>query len=203
MQNLSDVDIIQEKKHKNQLKGDIMAIKFKNSLFGFNKDDVFSFVVASKEKEQKLREELNTANSLNSELSAKLNDVLTEVEELRAVVSDYKAREESITKLSESIGRLYIVAQANAKAVSAAIDENVKASEQTVSSNIATADLAESNLTEIEKSLSETVEEFTEELEKIKSQLKFTKQTIAKNNKNIKKSQNELKSETEKVTVEA
>ncbi|MBO5745778.1 MAG: hypothetical protein J6S13_01635 [Clostridia bacterium] len=151
-----------------------MSKKFRNSLFGFNRDDVMDFVVESREKEAKLKAKCDELNTSIDELNIKLAD-------LEKTVADFKRREESLTRLSESIGRLYLVAQANAEAVTKAAEENATKATLCVESNMRIACEAESKLEEIGLELNKRTEKYLEDIELLKAQLSEAKNTIEEN----------------------
>lgn len=181
-----------------------MAIKFRNSLFGFNKDDVYAFVSASKENEYKYENKLRDLKAEQEKLNASinvLNATITSLSNDLAVanekVKEFEAREEALTRLSESIGRLYLVAQTNAKTIAEASQRNVEASENAVAVNMATADLAEGDFLEIEAKLNEQVSAFNKQIAELKSTLAETREKLQENREAIENSQKEL----EKITV--
>ena len=94
---------------------------FKKSLFGFNCDEVMNYIEnmhkTTKENELVLNEKLDDATSKleasaneNAELKAK-NELLSA--ELKEITEKYN----EIEKISENIGKLYLVAQTNAKTI--------------------------------------------------------------------------------------
>ena len=99
--------------------------------------------------------------------------------------------------MSESIGRLYLVAQANASAIITAANENAEAARSVVEQNVAVADNAEEDLNEIGRVLLAKTKEYSEELEALKAKLYDTKQKIAENTAEIDK----LKDESSAVTA--
>ena len=181
-----------------------MAVKFRNSFFGFNKDDVYAYVSASKENEYKYENKLRDLKEETEKLNASidvLNNTITSLSsDLAAAnekVKDFEAREEALTRLSESIGKLYLVAQTNAKAIAEAGKANVEASEQVVMANISAANSAENDFTEIEAKLNEQVAAFNKQITELKETLSNTREKLEANREIIKNSQNEL----EKITV--
>lgn len=181
-----------------------MSVKFRNSLFGFNKEDVYSYVSTTKETEfkyeNKIRDMKEEAEKLNSSIDV-LNKTITSLSSdlalANAKVKDFEAREEALTRLSESIGRLYLVAQTNAKAIAEASQNNVAASENAVAANMATAELAENDFLEIEAKLNEQVAAFNQQIAELKETLNVTRERLQENREVIENSQKEL----EKITV--
>ena len=181
-----------------------MAIKFRNSLFGFNKEDVYAFVSSSKENEYKYENKLRDLKDENEKLNASINvlnatitSLSTDLAAANEKVKDFEAREEALTRLSESIGRLYLVAQTNAKAIAEASKANVQASENAVTANINAANIAENDFNEIEAKLNEQVNAFNKQIASLKETLAETREKLQENRETIENSQNEL----EKITV--
>lgn len=98
-----------------------MSTGFKKSLFGFNCDEVVAYIEKAhktfKEKELLLNEKID---SLGSELkeSSEKNLVLTEENaKISAELNLFREKYAEIERLSENIGKLYLVAQANARTI--------------------------------------------------------------------------------------
>lgn len=171
--------------------------KFRNSLFGFNKDDVMGFVFEAKNNEAKLKNSIRELEAKHENDTQKLFELESKVAELTSLLDDFKQREDAITALSESIGRLYLVAQANASAIITAANENAEAARSAVEQNVAVADSAEEDLAEIGRVLLAKTKAYTEELETLKAKLNDTKQKIAENSADIET----LKEESSAVTT--
>lgn len=171
--------------------------QFRSSLFGFNKEDVMCFVVEAKENEVRLKKSIRELEAKSEADATKLSELDAQIAELTALLDDYKKREDAITALSESIGRLYLVAQANASAIISAANENAELAQKTVDQNIAVADSAEEDLAEIGRVLLAKTKAYSEELEALKAKLNETKQKIADNTAEI----DTLKEESSAVTA--
>ena len=165
-----------------------MAIKFRNSLFGFNKDDVLEYVVAAKSSEntlktkvQNLEKQLDEANKKNSELEDKNNELSSTLSLKLAELEEYHLREEHLTKLSESIGKMYLVSQANAKTVLQSVNDSVKKAEEIITAKIDAAEKAEEEFTSIRQMLNEKTEAFNSEVLELQDKLYRTKISIKEN----------------------
>ncbi len=166
-----------------------MSKFFKTGLFGFNKEDVMNFVSEAKSREA---ENMKQISSLNEQIS----DLRVKLAEAEATVADYKARESAITSLSASIGKLYLVAQANAEAVVAAVKENTALSEKAVADNFAVADSAEAEIEEISIMLEQKTADYLKEVAKLRETVAEIKSKIAENNSAISAGNAELESIT-------
>lgn len=180
--------------------------KFRGALFGFNREDVLTFVVESREAENKNRKKIESLESVNEELEADIEQLKSLNDEIFAKLSiaeekikDFEQREESLTRLSESIGRLYLVAQANANAVINAANENVELSKNAVEQNISVASSAEAELSEISRILNEKTKAYTDEIAALEKQIADARERIIENKAEIAHRQTELESITASV----
>lgn len=179
-----------------------MIKKFRNSLFGFNRDDVMSYVLDVKESEQKhrknikeLEDKVSALEADNGKLCENVEEITKKLELSEEKIKEFEAREEEIARLGESIGRLYLVAQANAGAILSAAHENAEISQTMVEKNISAADDAETELTEISRALDEKTRSYLAEIAELKRIVAETKERISSNCANIE----EIKSETASV----
>ncbi len=162
-----------------------MAVGFKKSLFGFNCDDVMQYIERSQksfaEKEKDLAnqvEELSKSLDLSNENYRKLND---EKELIAKKLADFSEKYEEIERLSENIGKLYLVAQANAQAIMANSEKNANLANSEVEKNISAINDAHESLDSLRKSVIQTSNEFLGEIDGLISSLNETKETIAAN----------------------
>lgn len=180
--------------------------KFRSSLFGFNREDVLTYVVESREAENKNRKRIEELDNKNKELEANIQQHKGLNEEISEKLSiaeeklkDFDQREQALTNLSESIGRLYLVAQANANAVIAAANENVELSKAAVEQNISVASSAEAELLEISRILNEKTKAYTDEIAYLEKQIADARERIIENKAEIAERQTELESITASV----
>ena len=165
-----------------------MSNKFRTGFFGFNKEDVLAFVLSSKEKLNSnereisaLKETIDALSHENVEYRDKLEVLSVKAADMESQLEDYISKEAAITRLSESIGKLYLVAQANAKTIIDSAKSSTDISKRIVSENIAAAEGAGSDLSEIEAELKAKTESFTNELAAIKTKLEEAKEKISVN----------------------
>ena len=105
-----------------------MAIEFRNSLLGFNKDDVLSYVHL---KDSELKNLSNKLNARISELQKQLEElkaehlsalgtigsITRENDELKVKVDEYNQKSNELEVMSANIGKLYLVSKATAKSI--------------------------------------------------------------------------------------
>lgn len=169
-----------------------MSKKFRSSILGFNRDDVMAFVLEAKDNEIKFKKTIDELNEKIGQLQASLDEMSLLQEQTAAILKEtekelntYKEREDSLTKLSESIGRLYLVAQANANAVVAAANDSAAESERIVQSNLEVACSAESKLAEISEVLNEKTKAYLSEINELEQDLAAVKERISANSSDI------------------
>ncbi|MCQ2478591.1 MAG: DivIVA domain-containing protein, partial [Clostridia bacterium] len=98
-----------------------MSVGFRKSFLGFNCEDVMSYIEDSHKSFMKKEEELNgkisELNKTVSNLSSDIEDLNKTNEALQDKVKEYTSKQDEIERLSQNIGKLYLVAQSNAKAI--------------------------------------------------------------------------------------
>lgn len=162
-----------------------MAVGFKKSLFGFNCDDVMQYIERSQksfaEKEKELSEqvdELSRDLDLSNENYRKLND---EKELIAKKLADFSEKYEEIERLSENIGKLYLVAQANAQAIMANSENNARLANKEVEKNLSAINDAHDSLDSLKKTVRQTSDEFLSEIDALVSSLNATREAISAN----------------------
>lgn len=162
-----------------------MAVGFRKSLFGFNCDDVLGYIEKSQktfaEKEKELTEQadrLSKELDLSNENYIKLN---AEKEMIANKLAEFNEKYEEIERLSDNIGKLYLVAQANAQAIMANSEKNAKLTAKEVEKNLYTLDEAHDSLDELKKSIMKTSNDFVNEVDMLLSSLNETREQISAN----------------------
>ena len=166
-----------------------MAVGFKKSLFGFNCGDVMQYIersqksFAEKEKElSKQVEELSRDLDLSNENYRKLND---EKELISKKLSDFSEKYEEIERLSENIGKLYLVAQANAQAIMANSEKNADLANKEVEKNLNSIDSTHESLGELKAEIMQTSADFVAKIDTLVSSLNTAREQISiKNTEN-------------------
>ena len=176
-----------------------MIKKFRNSLLGFNREDVNKFILETKindeTNKQKISELNNKIEELHgniSELTLLHNQTVEMLKEAEARIENFKKREDALTALSESIGRLYLVAEANAKSIMQSANDSAEMSQKVVDRNIEIASKAENELAEISELLNSKTLEYTEVINRLQLQLTDIKRKIEDNQTDIEERKSEL-----------
>ena len=161
-----------------------MAIGFRKSLFGYNQDDVIEYVKKLhnnfKEKEQTFKADINALeDKINNllENEVKLN---AEKAELTSKLNEFTAKQAEMERLSENIGKLYLVANTNAKTIMANAEANSKLAEDEVSKNVSAIEETHTALNDLRSSINETAQSFTNEITALIESLEGAKSKISK-----------------------
>ncbi len=172
-----------------------MPIGFRKSIFGFNCDDVLEYIEDShkefSEKETVLNERLSSLEAELSAVKAELESAVNEKNVIANQLKEYTDKYDEINRLSQNIGKLYLVAQANAQTVTNAAQENRRESELEVQKNLSALDSAHRALDELKAHLSQAIEGFSKELETLTTSLTATKTDIRQRNTEAAKSTDE------------
>ncbi len=156
-----------------------MALGFRKSIFGYNCEEVSEYIhktdASHKQSVSMLNEKIKEVENELFETQDVIEKLNGDIAELTQSLDFYKGKYEEVKILSENIGKLYLVAQTNAKAVIAAADKARAASEQEIGENIAVITSTNQSLNDIKSqilSMSDTfvkeITELTESLEEIK-----------------------------------
>lgn len=186
---------------------------FRKSIMGFNRDDVTQYIDKLEAKfisrEKELNEKINSLNQINFQINHELEDsnnqlyeVINMNNKLKDELVDYKLKQAEIERLSESIGKLYLVAQANAQTIIDNAKANSAASREEVAKNIEGIENAQSNLDVLKNRLSESTAKFSDEIESIFASLNQTKQFIDEKSEEIESAEQTLDNLIGSVNVE-
>ncbi len=159
-----------------------MSAGFRKSMFGFNCADVMHYIEESHknaaQKQALLEEKLSSVEGANEQLKSELSATKTEKEQIERQLKEYTDKYDEIERLSQNIGKLYLVAQSNARAIMNSSAENREAARREVESNIESIDSAHTSLGEIRTKMIETSNEFVARLEQLMSSLSATRDTL-------------------------
>lgn len=166
-----------------------MSIGFKKSLMGFNCSDVINYIDKTHknfiEKEKNLNSKINELEK-NLESSENEKSKLQEEKlEIEAKLNEFYAKYDEIERLSENIGKLYLVAQENAKAIIENSENTAKLISEEVNRNLYTIDEAHESLAILRQNISKTSSDFVSEVENLMSSLTKTKDQISEKNEAV------------------
>ena len=174
-----------------------MSIGFRKSLFGFNSSDVIEYIEKAhrnfSKKEEALKKEMKELENTLSKTRNDMDKLTAERDELNVKLTEFNAKSEEIERLSENIGKLYLVAQTNAKAIIENSEANAELSKQEVTNNLTSIDDAHEALKALRESIIKTSDDFTNEVDRLIKSLDTTREQIAQNEENIDAATNEFK----------
>ena len=162
-----------------------MSVGFRKSLFGFNCDDVIRYI----EKTHKtFSEKTNSLNEKADNLAKQLElskeqyeNLMEEKNVISAKLNEFTEKYEEIERLSENIGKLYLVAQANAQAIMANSENSAQISSEQVERNLSSIDEAHTSLGQLRENILKTSNDFVNEVESLISSLETTREKITEN----------------------
>lgn len=162
-----------------------MSAGFRKSLFGFNCQDVIEYIEKTHKSFVQKEKDLNTkVEGLVKELDISKADckkLILEKEQLDKKLAEFNEKYDEIERLSENIGKLYLVAQANAQAIMENSENSAKITREEVDKNLFTIDEAHESLKELRASITKTSEDFVNEVDKLMSSLTVTRDKITSN----------------------
>lgn len=162
-----------------------MSVGFRKSLFGFNCSDVMEYIEKTHKSFVEKENELNvTVDELTGQLDASKAEhkqLLAEKERLDKKLAEFNEKYDEIERLSENIGKLYLVAQANARAIMESSESNAEITREEVDKNLSTIDEAHTSLKELRESITKTSEDFVGEVDRLIGSLTDTREKIASN----------------------
>lgn len=160
-----------------------MGVGFRKSFLGFNCDDVLRYIENAQKdfcnKEKTLNAKYDELVQKHSELSVKLDELVKENNDLLNQLKVYKDKEADIERLSEGIGKLYLVSKTSAKSIVSNATESSKITFEQISKNIDAIDNAHNIFNDAKlkandaaQSFSEQISELADDLDEAKSKIK-------------------------------
>ena len=163
-----------------------MSVGFRKSLFGFNCDDVIEYIEKSQmdfsEKESNLNKKIDELDATVTGINTQLEDVKSAKAAVEAQLKEYTDKYDEIERLSQNIGRLYLVAQANAKSVMQNSAENRDIANREVEKNLHSIDNAQESLESLKSEIMQTSAEFADKVDMLVSSLNTAREQIEGNN---------------------
>lgn len=175
-----------------------MSLGFKKGFFGYNCEEVVEYITKLTAENNQTVSTLKEKIAAEAENTAKANQ---EIEQLEVKIGDaqrelefYKSKYEEVKKLSDNIGKLYLVAQTNAKAIMESANEAHDASKSEIEKNIQILNSTEVSLNSLKEKVSELNREFenyvssiTDDLNAIKELASVSDDLSEKSNDDFKK----------------
>lgn len=163
-----------------------MSVGFRKSLFGFNCDDVIEYVQEShkkfSEKEKELNEKIDNLDNTIATVNAQLEDVKNSKAAVEAQLKEYTDKYDEIERLSKNIGKLYLVAQANAKSIMQNSAENRDIANREVEKNLHSIDDAHEQLAALKAEILQTSNDFVSKVDTLVTSLSTAREQVSCNN---------------------
>lgn len=164
-----------------------MAIGFRKSLFGYNTEDVSNHLTKITLENQEIQNALKSrVDDLTNKLSAskaEAEKLSAENLEIKEKLDYYMAKYDEVKNLSENIGKLYLVAQTNAKAIIAAADEAKNTARNEIDQNLTAINATNATLNELKDKITTLNSEFISKVDELNASLLTAKQVIESANK--------------------
>lgn len=162
-----------------------MSMGFRKSMFGFKRGDVHHYIddlnKSHSEKQWALERRVSALTEEINQLRQELANASAEKFRIEHELKEYTDKYDEIERLSQNIGKLYLVAQSNARAIMKNSDENRDAVRREVESNLDSIDSTHVSLDEIKTKMLETSSEFVSRLEDLMSSLESARSQISDN----------------------
>lgn len=159
-----------------------MSVGFRKSLLGFNCEDVMSYIESShkafSKKEKDFKEKIDELDGVIKNVNAELENIKAAKAQVEAELKSYTDKREEIERLSQNIGKLYLVAQSNAQAIMKNSDESRALAENEIARNLGSINEAHEALDQLKERVLKTSNDFISEVEALIGSLNDTKDII-------------------------
>lgn len=159
-----------------------MSVGFRKSLFGFNCDDVIDYIQESHKKfsakETELNQKIDSLDQTIATVNAQLEDIKASKAAVEAQLKDYTDKYDEIERLSQNIGRLYLVAQANAKSIMQNSAENRDIANREVEKNLHSIDNAHEQLAALKAEIMQTSNDFVSKVDTLVTSLATAREYV-------------------------
>ncbi len=163
-----------------------MSVGFRKSLFGYNQDDVIEYVKRLHNnfslKEESFKKQLSDLEEKINMLTQNLEASENENKVLEGKLAEYNSKKAEMERLSENIGKLYMVSQANAKTIMSNAEESSKITNNEIARNVSVIEETHEALESLNRSINETSQSFTKEVEALMQSLSQTKEKLSADN---------------------
>ena len=160
-----------------------MSVGFRKSLFGFNSQDVMDYIDKTHRSFSKTENELNgkidELTSLLATAKSEQEKLESDKAELNAKIDSFNEKYDEIERLSENIGKLYLVAQSNAQAIMNNAKNEARVAEEEAKRNIVTIDETHDALSELRSDILRTSQEFSAKVDALVTSLNTAREKIA------------------------
>lgn len=163
-----------------------MSVGFRKSLFGFNCDDVIEYIQQShkkfSDKENQLNEKIDDLDNTIADVNAQLEDVKAAKAAVEAQLKEYTDKYDEIERLSQNIGKLYLVAQANAKSIMQNSTDTRDITNREVEKNLSSIDNAHEQLAALKAEIMQTSNDFVAKVDTLVTSLSTAREQVSQKN---------------------
>lgn len=163
-----------------------MSVGFRKSLFGFNCDDVIEYVQNThkkfSEKENQLNDKIDGLDKTIATINLQLEEVKAAKAAVEAQLKEYTDKQDEIERLSQNIGKLYLVAQTNAKSIMQNSAENRDIANREVEKNLHSIDNAHEALAALKAEIMQTSNDFVTKVDTLVSSLASAREQVGQKN---------------------
>lgn len=163
-----------------------MSVGFRKSFFGFNCDDVIEYVQNThkkfSDKENALNDKIAGLDKTIADINAQLEDIKEAKAAVEAQLKEYTDKYDEIERLSQNIGKLYLVAQANAKSIMQNSTENRDIANREVEKNLHSIDNAHEALTALKAEIMQTSNDFVTKVDTLVTSLATAREQVSQKN---------------------
>ncbi len=163
-----------------------MSVGFRKSLFGFNCDDVIEYIEQAHKKfnlkEKQLNDKIDSLDITIENINKQLEDVKNAKAAVEEQLKEYTDKYDEIERLSQNIGKLYLVSQANAKSIMKNSAENKAITDKEISKNLGSIDNAHEQLAALKSEIMQTSSDFVNKVDALVTSLATAREQISTNN---------------------
>ena len=160
-----------------------MSVGFRKSFLGFNCDDVIEYIQNShkkfSEKEAELNQKIQNLDDTITTINAQLEDVKAAKAAVEAQLKEYTEKHDEIERLSQNIGKLYLVAQANAKSIMQNSAETRDITNREVEKNLHSIDNAHEQLAALKAEIMQTSNDFVAKVDSLVTSLSTAREQVS------------------------
>ncbi len=160
-----------------------MSVGFRKSFLGFNCDDVIEYIQNShkkfSEKENELNQKIDSLDNTIAKINTQLEDVKAAKEAVEAQLKEYTDKHDEIERLSQNIGKLYLVAQANAKSIMQNSAETRDITNREVEKNLHSIDNAHEQLAALKAEIMQTSNDFVAKVDTLVTSLATAREQVS------------------------
>ena len=169
-----------------------MSVIFRNSLIGFNKDDVLDYIhkkdselnslsKSLNETISTLKKEIETLKGEMSVLENSYNSTIKENLDLKVRLNEFEEKSAEIENLSNKIGKLYLVSQSSAKSIVEKANENSQIINSQIENSLKNIETAKETVNELTSKILSASESFVAELSDFNNSFNAAKDTVLEN----------------------